>query len=191
MITTVERIFSCGIDYRSRSARVYAFMKRAVLFHLSFLLVLVSGCTKKIEVTSLQRKEAAALVSEAEVAITIRDFPRAETLMQQAVKLCPDNGSYALSLGNILVKTGKKPEAKKVFSSALQAYQAAYKADPTDGSLLMRQMYVQALLGQGDEARKLLRKAKDKHPKNSEVSGFSENALEQMLADPGFKAMAL
>jgi tetratricopeptide (TPR) repeat protein len=179
------------IDSGAVVAKMAHFMKRTVLLVLSIQLAVAFGCAKKPEVTSMQRKEAAALVSEAEFAITIRDYPRAETLMQQAVELCPDNGSYFLSLGNLSLKNGKKPEAKKAFGSALEAYQDAYKADPTDGSQLMRQMYVQALLGNADDARKLLRRAKDKHPKNPEVNGFDEKALDRMLADPGFKAMAL
>lgn len=165
-------------------------MNRVVLVILSFLLAIASGCSKKTEVTSLQRKEAATLVSEAEFAITIRDYPRAENLMRQAAELCPDNGSYLLGLGNLCRQNGKKAEAKTAFVSALEAYEDAYKTEPA-GALLMRQMYVHALLGQGDEARAVLKKARSKHPKDAEVSGFDEKALESMLADPGFKALAL
>jgi len=167
-------------------------MNRVTLIFILAFLLAGPGCSKrKPEITSLQRKEAAALVSEAEFAMAIRDYPRAEGLMRQATQLCPDNGSYWLNLGNISRKNGKKGEAKTAYGRAVTAYQDAYKEDSTNGQLLMRQMYAHALLGQFDDARAVLKKARAKHPKDSEVMGYDEKSLERMIADPAFKELAI
>src|SRR5690606_21628449 len=127
------------------------------------------GCSKKPEITPLQRKQAATLVSEAEFAITIRDFARAEDLMRQAAELCPDEGSYWMALGNLTKRNNKPAEARKAYEQCVKVYAAAYKETPENGKLLMRQMYAEALLGHADKARALMKKAREKHPKDPEI----------------------
>lgn len=167
-------------------------MKRFALCLFAGLLVVGFGCArKKTEVTPLQRKQAAALVSEAEFATTIRDLARAEKLYREATQLCPDEGGYWLSLGVICRKAGKTGGARQAYESALQAYEDAYDANPKDGSLLMRQVYANALLGRIDDAKAVLKKARKTHPNDPQVAGYDESNLTRMLADPTFKALAL
>jgi tetratricopeptide (TPR) repeat protein len=170
----------------------FLLMKRITLVALVSLLLVGSGCSKKKpEITSLQRKEAANLVNEAEFAIAIRDFPRAEGLMRQAAVHCPDNGSYWLNLGTLTRKSGKKSEAKSSYEKAVVAYADAYMAEPDNGKLLMRQMYAHALLGQFDQARAVLKKARAKHPKDQEVMSDDDSSFDRMLGDKAFKELAI
>ena len=75
-------------------------MTRVILIFASAALLLAAGCKPKTKaITSLERKEAANLVSEARFAITLRDDARAEGLLAQAAQLCPDTGDYWLNLG--------------------------------------------------------------------------------------------
>ena len=69
-------------------------MFKIVVFIGSLLsLLAVTGCKpKSASITSLQRKEAASLISEAEFALTIRELARAEKLLTQACALEFDNG---------------------------------------------------------------------------------------------------
>lgn len=166
-------------------------MKRIIPVALALIVLLAAGCSKKREITSMQRKQAATLVSEAEFAMTIRDFTRAETLMRQAADLCPDTGGYWLTLGNLCKRSGKTDDARKAYTQSVEAYAEAYRADSTDGKLLMRQMYAQALLGNVDKARALLKKAREKHLKDDEIKMFDEAAFDRMLANPGFKELAI
>jgi outer membrane protein assembly factor BamD (BamD/ComL family) len=71
---------------------------------LIWTLVLLSGCARK-EVTERDRKEAAHLVSEAQFALTFREWARAEGLFAQAVKLAP-TGDYWLPHGVTRAFTG-------------------------------------------------------------------------------------
>jgi len=167
-------------------------MNRLVSLLLSIGLLVGIGCSpKKPEVTSLQRKEAANLFKEAEFAVTIRDLPRAVGLLRQATKLCPDEGDYWLNLGNLTRKAGHVIETKSAYTSALAAYTVAYKIDKTDSAPLMRQMYVHALLGETDQAKATLKKARSAHPKDPRVLKFDEKALTEMMASPGFKELGI
>lgn len=166
-------------------------MKRIVLCLVASVLLLGLGCgRKKPKITPLQRTKAAALVSEAEFATSIRDLPRAEKLYREAAQLCPDDGSYWLGLGVTCRKAGKSADARKAYERALQTYEDAYDDNPKDASLLMRQMYVDALLGRIDDAKAVLKRARKEHPTNAQVANFDDANLTRMLADPTFKAMA-
>lgn len=155
------------------------------------VLLAVTGCSKKQEITPVQRKQAATFVSEAEFAITIRDYARAEDLMRQATELCPDDGNYWMALGNLSKRNSKPAEARKAYEKCVEVYAAAYKETPQNGKLLMRQMYAEALLGHADKARALVKKAREKHPLDAEISAFDEAALDRMLKNPNFKELAL
>lgn len=168
-------------------------MSRLILVSLTMVFsgLVLSGCSKKQEITALQRKQAAALASEAEFAITIRDLARAEDLIRQASVLCPDDGSYWMALGNLSKRNGKTTEARKAYEQCVAVYAAAYKEMPTNGNLLMRQMYAEALLGHADKARALIKKAREKHPQDKEIMAFDDATFERMLSNPNFKEMAL
>jgi len=73
----------------------------------------------------------------------------------------------------------------------LAAYEqlGAVGADPQP---VLQQVYVLALLGRHDEARRVLAKAQKKFPDNRAVRGFTEGGqYEKMVADPRFKEIAL
>ncbi|MCW5549746.1 MAG: tetratricopeptide repeat protein [Opitutaceae bacterium] len=165
-----------------------------LLATLAVLLALgASGCSKKPppEITSLQRKEAATLVSEAQFALALRDNARAEELLAKAVALCPDNGTYWLDLGVLRRRADRRDEARQAFAGAARAYAAAYQADPKDPQPRLQQIYVESLLGNAKAAQKLLKQVRADHPDHPAVKNLTPENYDKMLADPGFKALAL
>jgi Flp pilus assembly protein TadD len=168
-------------------------MKRPLFVIAAALALAATACKPKAkEITSLQRKEAAMLVSEAEFAARqLRDYARAEGLLTKATALCPDNAKYWVDLGALRVRLGNKDAARAAYKSALSAYEGL-AIDGNDPQPLLQQVYVLALLGQADNARAVLAKAQKKFPDNRAVRGFTEGGqFDKMLADPRFKEIAL
>src|SRR5262245_57105137 len=144
-------------------------MLRASMNRFAFVLgaialVFTAACGRQKEITTLQRKEAANLASEAQFAMSLRDLPRTEGLLKKAAELCPDSGEYWVNLGSVRMHMKDRSGAKTAYKSALSAYQAAYKKDSKDKDLLLRQVYVLALLGDVKEARSVLDDAQKKNP---------------------------
>ncbi len=156
-------------------------------------LLLASGCGRKEpEVTDLQRKEATYLATEADFAVTMRDYPRAEGVLVKVVALVPDNGSYWISLGSVRKKIGNAAGAKEAYQSALKAYEAQAKRAAKDSDPVLKQIYVLALLGRTDDGRALAETLPRRFPGDRNARIFiEEKQFEQMLADPGFKELAL
>jgi tetratricopeptide (TPR) repeat protein len=152
-----------------------------------------AGCKPKPkEISPLQRKEAATLVGEAQFALTLRDNARAEPLLEKAAKLCPDRGDYWLGLGVTRKKLGNPSGAKAAYENARDAFHEAYALQPRNIDALMQEIHVLALLGKADEARKILAKARKKDPTNSQLKSIEEDkVIDDLLADPGFKEVAL
>jgi tetratricopeptide (TPR) repeat protein len=158
---------------------------------LGLTTALFAGCAPK-EITALQRKQGASLVSEASFAMTLRDYPRAEGLLVQAVAACPDNSDYWLSLGTVRRRMDNRAGARESLEQALQTGRARYKREPQNSQLLLQQVYVLALLGRVDEARATLAQARKDHPDDRNIRVFAENGeLDRILADPGFRELAL
>lgn len=169
-------------------------MKSTVSIILAALALLVSGgCGPgSKEITSLQRKEAASLVSEAQFALQLKDFARAEGLLAKATALCPDTGKYWVDLGSIRVRLKQKDAARVAYKSGLLAYEVAATKDASDPGAVLQKIYVLSLLGQIDEARAELMQASKRFPENRAVKSFSEGKqLDKMLADLRFKEIAL
>jgi tetratricopeptide (TPR) repeat protein len=169
-------------------------MSKIVLLLVSWLSVLaLTGCQpQSARITSLQRKAAASLISEAEFALTIREFVRAEKLLTQASALEFDNGKTWISLGMVRVRLGRKPAAKAAYESALQAYQEAYALEPKSAQLYLQQVYVLALLGRIPEARRVLTEIQQKHGTDPAVRSFVQTRqLDAMVQAPLFKEIAL
>jgi tetratricopeptide (TPR) repeat protein len=169
-------------------------MMKCLLACLAVALLAVGGCkAKPTPPTSLQRKEAAALVQEARFAVSVRDLARAEGLLVQATALCADAGDYWLELGQVRVRAGNRAGAKPAYESAVDAYQAEAAADVNHSAqAILRQIYVLALLGRADEARTVFMKAQREQPTNRDLRAFAEaKQLDQLLASPGFKEIAL
>jgi len=159
----------------------------------SLLLLVAAGCKPKAAaITSLQRKEAANLVSEAQFAMSIRDYARAEGLLTKATALEFDNGNYWISLGSMRVRLGQRPAAKAAYESALHAFEEAYKLKPTVAQPYLQQVYALALLGRTGDARALLVKVEKAHGSDSAVRAFVQGRqLESMLTSQMFKEVAL
>jgi len=153
------------------------------------LLGFTAGCGPKI--TPLQRKEAANLVSEAQFASTMRDWARAEGLMAKATALCPDNGEYLLNLGSFRRRLDDLKGARSAYEAAAKAYGATYKLDPRNPQPLMQQIYVYSLLGKPKDALKALKRVHDDHGDKPAVRDFTEEHLERLRQDAGFKELAL
>ncbi|MEI8089195.1 MAG: tetratricopeptide repeat protein [Opitutaceae bacterium] len=170
-------------------------MFKIVLFFGSLLslMVITTGCKpKSASITSLQRKEAAGLVSEAEFAMTIRELVRAEKLLTQACALEFDNGKTWISLGMIRVRLGRKPAAKEAYESALHAYAEAYALQPKSAQLYLQQVYLLALMGRMTDARSVLAEIQKQHGTDPEVRSFVQSRqLDAMAQSPQFKEIAL
>jgi len=164
-------------------------MRRLIASLLLAVFVVTAGCGPKI--TPLQRKEAASHFSEAQFAVTLRDWARAEELLAKAAALAPDNGEYWLNLGSVRRRLDNRSGARKAYEQAAAAYGAAYEADPKDPQLLMQQIYAYALLNQEKKALKVLERAHKDHGGVPGVRNFTPEALKRMQEDPGFKEMAI
>lgn len=157
------------------------------------LALFVAGCGKK-EISELQRKQADHFVAEAEFAITLRDWARAEGLLAQAAALVPDNGAVWTNLGSVRVRLNNKGGAKEAYLKALKAYEDEAAADKakSDPEPWLKQVYVLALLGRTNDGRALLEKTARQFPGQRNVKAFIERKqFDAMLADPNFKQGAL
>lgn len=158
---------------------------------LGLVCFLALGCAKK-KATPLERKQAANMVSEAQFAITVREYDRAEDLLAKATSLDPDMGIYWLRLGTTRIKRGNKSGARDAYKHALTAFQDEARQKKTDAEPALQQVYVLALLGRVDDARKLQEELVTRYPNEREVKAFvEEKRLDQVIADPQFKQAAL
>jgi tetratricopeptide (TPR) repeat protein len=156
-------------------------------------LSLATGCKPRMKaVTEHQRKEAANLESEAQFAVTMRQWERAEGLYSKAAQLCPDTGPYWLSLGVTRMRLGKRDAAKEAYNSALKAFEYEASVDKNDVEASLKQVEVLALLGRVDEGRTKLEKIAKQFPNDRGLRAFVENkSFDRMIADPAFKQNAL
>jgi tetratricopeptide (TPR) repeat protein len=152
-----------------------------------------TGCKPNSkDISPLQRKQAASLVSEAQFANTMRDYARAEPLFEKAAKLCPDTGEYWLGLGIARRHQGNKSGAKSAYQEALSAYRDEYERDSKNSEALLRQLYVLALLGRVDDARKTFDAAQKKHPDDRTLRNFVQSGrLDGIQKDPLVLELAL
>lgn len=152
----------------------------------------LSGCKPKPRtISSLARKEAASLVSEAQFAVQLHDLARAEPLLLKAATLCPDTGGYFMSLGSIRRDLGKRDAAREAFESAVRAYAAAYKANAKEPDPLVDQFITLLVLGRPDAARPLLATARRDHPASGRVRELGTLTVEQIQRLPAIKSLAL
>jgi Flp pilus assembly protein TadD len=157
-------------------------MKRTLHVCLAALALAAAGCKDK----------PAQNASEAEFAVQIRDFTRAEGLLAKAVELDSESPRLWIQLGTVRKRLDNKSGARKAYEKALSLLEAAYKRDPKEIAPLFGQMEVCVLLGKPDDAKKILEKARKTHADDLELKAFiAQNMLEAMIADPQVKAMAL
>jgi Flp pilus assembly protein TadD len=154
-----------------------------------------AGCGRspqKKEVSELDRKKAEHLASEAQFAMTLRNWTEAEQQLAQAAALDPNAGGVWLSLGSVRKRLGKTGDAKTAYQRALDAFAAEAAAEKTDAGPWLQQVYTLALLGRTDDARAKLAQTAKQFPNDSVVRGFIDGKqLDRVLADPKFKENAL
>jgi Flp pilus assembly protein TadD len=149
--------------------------------------VVIAGC-KPREITKLERDEAANIVSEAEFAVTLKDWPRAEGLYAKATALCPDSGETWVRLGVVRVHMHDSGGARDAYKSALSAFKDDFKKDPTNSSAIIRGATVLVILGRADDARSLVAKAYSDHPDDRRLRNFTEmKGVDKIVADPSLK----
>jgi Flp pilus assembly protein TadD len=150
----------------------------------------LAGCRAK-EISSTDRKEAANIVSEAQFAVTLKDWPRAEGLYVKATALCPDEGESWLGLGVVRMRMHNPGGAKDAYKSALSAYTDDIKRDPANTLPVIRSASVLVILGRLDDAKSLVEHAYAKNPGDRRLKEFVEaKALDRIAADPGLKEVS-
>jgi tetratricopeptide (TPR) repeat protein len=154
-------------------------------------LVLAFGCAPRKQVTDRDRKEAAHLASEAQFAISIREWGRAEGLLAKAVQVAP-MGDYWLSLGATRMRLNNRAGAKDAYQAALKAFADESARFNTIPEPWLKQIYVLALLGRQDDSRAMTAKAAKLFPNDPKIRALTEpNAFEKMIASQNFKDTAL
>lgn len=150
----------------------------------------LAGCRPK-EITSLERKEAASDVSEAEFAVTMREWSRAEGLYAHAAGLCPDEGDVWANLGAVRMRLHDPSGARSAYKSALSAFAADCRRDPLNSTSVIRRASMLVLLGRPDEARNVVSDAAARNPDDRRLRAFVEDrALEKMISDPALKEIS-
>jgi len=152
--------------------------------------LILTGCSER-EITSLERKEAAADVSEADFAVTIHEYDRAEGLYAAAAQLTPDTGNTWVNLAMVRMRLHKPSDARAAYKSALAAYRQAFKHDRSDTTPVLREAYVLTILGKADDARSLIADMRAKYPDDRTLQAFvDEKGIDRIEKDPGLKEIA-
>jgi tetratricopeptide (TPR) repeat protein len=150
----------------------------------------LAGCRAR-EISSTDRKEAANIASEAEFAVTLKDWPRSEGLYTKATALCPDQGEYWVRLGVVRMRLHNPGGAKDAYKSALSAYTDDIRRDPANTLAVIRSASVLVILGRLDDARSLIDQAYAKNPGDRRLKEFVEaKGLDKIAADPGLKEVS-
>ena len=150
----------------------------------------LAGCRAK-EISSTDRKEAANIVSEAEFAVQLKDWPRAEGLYAKATALCPDQGETWVALGVVRMRMHNSGGAKDAYKSGLSAYTDDIKRDPTNSGAVIRSASILVILGRMDDARSLIERAYARNPGDRRLKEFVDlKALDKIAADPGLKEVS-
>lgn len=157
----------------------------------AMVLMFLLGCSAGKEVTERDRKEAAFLVSEAQFAMTVKEWTRAEGLLDKAAKVAPQ-GDYYLSLGAVRMHLKNRSGAKKAYELALNAFQHESARNNTSPEPWIKQAYVLGLLGRKSESQSMIAKAAKALPNDPKIRSLSDpKELERMFSTQNFKDMAL
>jgi len=147
----------------------------------------LAGCRAK-EISPHDRELAANDLSEAQFALTLKDWPRAEGLFTHAAGLCPDDGNIWENLGIVRMREQNPKAARAAYESAVAAFKAAYKRKPEDSNPLLGAAAVLVILGHADDARVLVNEAAAHHPDDRRLRAFVEaNGVDKLVARPGLK----
>ncbi|MEY4090333.1 MAG: hypothetical protein RJB55_2604, partial [Verrucomicrobiota bacterium] len=141
----------------------------------------------------LRRKQAEHLLAEADFAVNLREWTRAEGLLLRATEVAPEEAEIWVSLGAARVLRGDKAQARTAYEKALSLYaSAASEKSGAPAEPWLRQVHILALLGREKDARVLLEKAGRRLDGNREVKAFTDGReLDRLLADPAFAKVRL
>ncbi|WP_217494386.1 tetratricopeptide repeat protein [Nibricoccus aquaticus] len=153
------------------------------------LILALGACKPKdVEVSSVARSQAAALVAEAQTQNLLRDYAGAEKALARAVELDPEVSMYWSNLGVNRVMLGDKSGAKKAYKRELELCEKAAKKDPKNIDLQLGQLRPLVLLGRADDARKLLEKLGRENPDNFGLKQLIESKpIDGMIANSKIK----
>ena len=167
-------------------------MKRFFILQVCAAFAVGAGCSQKNkEVPAATKAEAATLASEAQFAIQIREFSRAEELLQRALKLREDMPEYWVTLGMARRKQDNKDGARKAYKTALGLHTDRYK-ETHQPEELAQQVFVLALLGRVDEALALLNQGLKDHPNHPVMQKMADpRGLPRTFKTEEFKALSL
>ncbi len=168
-------------------------MKKVLFLVFAAAFLVLAGCKPKPkEISQLERKKGANFASEAQFAMTMRDYPRAEGLLAQAAQQCPDDSGYWIALGQSRILQNNKAGAKEAYTHALDAVVDAAKQEPKEPEHYVQQIGILALLGQPEKARVTADEMAKKFPDDLKVRQFiSRKEIDQMLADPTMKRFSV
>lgn len=169
-------------------------MKRALFSLACGSALLFAGCSKQLkeeEIPKVVKAEAAALVSEAQFAMEIREYSRAEELMGRALKLREDRPEYWVTLGMVRRKQDNKDGARKAYEKALEMHVKRYK-EKKDPAEVAHQAFVLGLLGRVDDALKTLKEGLRNHPDSTFLKDKADpRGLPRTFRTEEFKALML
>lgn len=167
-----------------------------LLFFLPLVLgmsgLLTTGCRPQPppEISATTKAEAAALVSEAQFALQIREYARAEELMRRTLKLRDDLPEYWVTLGMAAKQAGHASEARPAYEKALTIHRQRYQETKRPEEL-GQEAWVLALLGRREEALQVLATGRKAHPDNEALRKLADpRGLARTFDTPEFKAMA-
>lgn len=157
----------------------------------ALLLLLVAGCSAPKEPTERDRKEAAFLISEAQFALTVREWSRAEGLLVKATGLVPDGDAW-LSLGAVRMRLNNRLGAKDAYQSALKAFEQETARNNQVSEPWLKQAFVLGLLGRKSDSQAMIAKAAKIFPNDPKVRALTDpQEFERMFSTQNFKDMAL
>jgi tetratricopeptide (TPR) repeat protein len=164
----------------------------ALLFLALAALTVIPACKKKPrEYTASEKAQAANYVSEAQFAMQIREFARAEELFQKATTIRDDFPEYWVALGMARRRQDNVKGARQAYEKALGLHTERYQSDKRPEELV-QQAWVTALLGKTDAALKLLQEGSKVHPENETLRKMSTpQGLPRTFQTSQFKDLAL
>lgn len=159
---------------------------------LGALALFSTGCSPAQKTLSERdMKEAKALSSEAQFAMNLREWPRAEKLLLDAIKISPEAVFYH-NLGSTRMRMGNRSGAKDAYQSAIDACDRMVAANPKNTDAMLKKVQLLALVGRVNDGRELAKKIEKNFPMDLAVRAFIDGkALDNMIASPTFKEISL
>jgi tetratricopeptide (TPR) repeat protein len=104
------------------------------------------------------------LLEQAARAYQHQDYPLAASIASEACKKAPDSIDAWDFHGMACQESGDRDGAAVSYKKALKLAQKAYKKNPKDGKMALRQLFLLIRLDQKTEIEKLLALLQERHP---------------------------